>query len=364
MEKKKELIINVLYYGLILALVYLGFKYVLPPLVPFVVAFIMVFLLKRPIKAICRKFAFHDGQAKLFSIILLIVFYSLIIGSLVLLIIGCISMIKSLADIWPTLYAETIKPFFGMVLSGGLLNELNLPSEITYAVNVVINSISSSFETIISFISSFVVAAASSLITSVPNFFISVVICVIASFFIMIDYDKITDYALGMMNDEIKYYYLEIKSFLVNKVFIIIKAYLKIMTITFVELFIGFTIIGLDNAFVIALSIAIFDILPVFGTGGIMIPWIIICLLQQKFILGLELFVIYIVVTIIRNIIEPKIVGAELGLHPLVILASMLIGVRFFGVLGLFGLPIVISFLLYERKEKQIKKEALAQKKG
>ena len=134
------------------------------------------------------------------------------------------------------------------------------------------------------------------------------------------------------------------------------------MSITFIELFIGFTIIQLDSAFLVALSIAIFDILPVFGTGGIMIPWTIICLIQGNYVFAIELLVIYIIVTIIRNIIEPKIVGAELGLHPLVTLASMLVGVRFFGILGLFGFPIGISFILYEWKEKNKNKLVVDEK--
>ncbi|MCI5773936.1 MAG: sporulation integral membrane protein YtvI [Erysipelotrichaceae bacterium] len=352
MEKKKELLINVMYYGLITIGLILALKYIVPPLMPFVVAFIMVYLLKRPIKAICRRFALSHKQTKFASIALLLLFYSLIISGLVFLVIAGISSIKSFLDMWPVLYKETIRPLFDVLMSDSFIDNLHLSSELKYAIEVVSTSINESFSTIMSYVSSFIVASASSFITSIPNFFVSVVMCVIASFFIMSDYDKITGYTMNLMNDKIRFYYDEIKSFLINKVLVILKAYLRIMSITFVELFIGFMIIGIDNAFIIALSIAIFDILPVFGTGGIMIPWILISLLSQNYLLAIELLVIYIVVTIIRNIIEPKIVGAELGLHPLVTLGSMLVGVRFFGVLGLFGFPIILSFLVYEFSDK------------
>ena len=362
MEKKKEFIINIIFYGIILVLVYFGFKYILPPLIPFVIAFVMVYVLKKPIKAICRKFNLSNLQAKIASVALLLIFYVLTIGILTLLVIGCISVIKNFVDSWPSLYSGTIMPFFDMLLNGNGLGNIELPSEIVYAINVIVDSIDNIFSTIMSFLSSFFIGIASSLITNVPNFFISVVVCVIASFFIMIDYEKITGYAIKIMNDKVLYYYLEIKNFLFNKVFVIIKAYLKIMSITFIELFIGFTIIQLDSAFLVALSIAIFDILPVFGTGGIMIPWTIICLIRGNYVFAIELLVIYIIVTIIRNIIEPKIVGAELGLHPLVTLASMLVGVSFFGILGLFGFPIGISFILYEWKEKNKNKLVVDEK--
>ena len=98
---------------------------------------------------------------------------------------------------------------------------------------------------------------------------------------------------------------------------------------------------------IIALLISIFDILPVLGTGGIMIPWSIISLITGDVRLGILLAIVYIVVTVIRNIIEPKIVGQQLGLHPLVTLVSMFIGVNIAGIVGLFGFPILLSLLVH-----------------
>ena len=90
------------------------------------------------------------------------------------------------------------------------------------------------------------------------------------------------------------------------------------MSITFVELVIGLTLIGVDNALIIAFVIAVFDILPVLGTGGIMIPWTVITALQGNYPLALGLLLVYLVVTGVRNIIEPKIVGSQIGLHPVI----------------------------------------------
>ena len=81
------------------------------------------------------------------------------------------------------------------------------------------------------------------------------------------------------------------------------------------------------------------------GDGGIMIPWVVLEAIQGNYPLALGLLAVYLVVTVIRNIIEPKIVGSQVGLHPLVTLMSMFIGAQLFGVLGLFGLPITLSLL-------------------
>ena len=119
------------------------------------------------------------------------------------------------------------------------------------------------------------------------------------------------------------------------------------MSITFVELSIGLSIIGIKHAVLVAFSIALFDILPVLGTGGIMIPWTVLTAIRGDFLLALGLLTVYVVVTVIRNIIEPKIVGSQLGLHPVVTLCSMFVGAQLLGVVGLFGFPIGLSLLRY-----------------
>ena len=122
-------------------------------------------------------------------------------------------------------------------------------------------------------------------------------------------------------------------------------SYALILCITFAELSIGLSVLRVPNAVLIALCIAVFDILPVLGTGGIMIPWGIICLILGKWVLGFGLLVLYVIITVVRNIIEPKIVGYQVGLHPVVTLLCMLTGLQFFGLLGLFGFPITLSLL-------------------
>jgi len=83
----------------------------------------------------------------------------------------------------------------------------------------------------------------------------------------------------------------------------------------------------------------------VLGTGGIMIPVVDHHLFQGNYQTGLSLLFVYLVITVVRNILEPKIVGKQLGLHPVVTLMCMFIGANLFGVIGLFGFPITLSLL-------------------
>ena len=149
-----------------------------------------------------------------------------------------------------------------------------------------------------------------------------------------------------------------IRSYLTDTLFVVIRSYAAIMLLTFTELSILFGIFGIERPVLKAAVIALLDILPILGTGGIMIPWAVISLALGYTKLGIVLFIIYGIVTVIRNYVEPKIVGTQLGLHPIITLVSMFVGLRVFGFWGLFGLPVGISFLWKQRNEKQTAAQA------
>ena len=144
-----------------------------------------------------------------------------------------------------------------------------------------------------------------------------------------------------------------IRIYLTETLFVVIRSYVLIMLLTFTELSILFTVFGIENGVLKAAVIAVLDILPILGTGGIMIPWAIISLVLGYTKLGVELLLIYAIVTVIRNYVEPRIVGAQLGLHPIITLVSMFIGLRLFGFWGLFGTPVAISFFWKNRKKPE-----------
>ena len=85
-----------------------------------------------------------------------------------------------------------------------------------------------------------------------------------------------------------------------------------------------------------AFIIAFVDLLPVLGTGIIVIPWAIFSLVQDRFAFGAGMLIAYTIITIVRQIIEPKIVGEQVGLPAIVTLMAMFLGVRFIGVFGIF----------------------------
>lgn len=126
-----------------------------------------------------------------------------------------------------------------------------------------------------------------------------------------------------------------------------VKAYGLLLLLTFSLLLIGFWILRVEYAFLLAFLIALADLLPVIGVGTILIPWGIIMLIQKEFYLGFGLLILYLVISLIRQVTEPKILGKSLGLHPLLTLFATYVGFSLFGLLGMILAP--IAALLFKR---------------
>ena len=138
-----------------------------------------------------------------------------------------------------------------------------------------------------------------------------------------------------------------------------LRAYLLLLALTFCELLIGFSLLGLDYAFLLAMVIAIVDLLPVFGVGTVLIPWAAVLFLCGNYSLGLGILIIYGVVAIVRQIAEPRIVGGSIGLHPLLTLAAMYIGFKLFGLAGMLLSPAAALCLGLFVRDDEAEKEKL-----
>ena len=124
-----------------------------------------------------------------------------------------------------------------------------------------------------------------------------------------------------------------------------IKAQLILMTITFTELNIGFLIMKVENSLLLSLLIAVVDALPILGTGTILIPWAIIKLISGDYRLGISLLLLYLIVIIVRQLIEPKIVGKQIGMYPLLTLFAMYTGLQAMGFAGMIVGPIIVLII-------------------
>ncbi len=341
-EKKRIFIINFLYFLIVGTIFYIFFRYGIQLLAPFFIAFFAAYILNRPI---CFLSKILNLNRKLIAILMVAVFYGifcLLISMLGIRIASSTqSLIRGLSDIYIGYIQPRLVELFGSIERMALQMDMSLFTLVNEWEAQFIKSVGE-------MVSSFSITAmgiVSDAAASLPGLFIKLLMMVISTFFIAADYDKLVHFFTAQLNGKTKFIFQQIREYIVETLFVCLRSYLLIMIITFIELSIGLSIIGIDHAILIAALIALFDILPIVGTGGIMIPWAIASVLLGDYSLAFSLLLVYLVITVIRNVLEPKIVGQQLGLHPVITLASMFVGVQLFGGVGLFGFPIGLSLL-------------------
>lgn len=220
--------------------------------------------------------------------------------------------------------------------------------------------------------------AMASFATSLPQVLMGVLVTIVATILLMSSRDRILQFAQRQFPDIWVAGALNIRNDLLGALGGYFKAQAKIMTIVFIELLIGFSIIGSQYAVLIALSTALLDALPVFGAGAVLIPSALWGLIFGDYRMGIGCAIMYGCTLVLRQMLEPKMLGQEIGLHPLLTLASMYGGLSIAGVIGLIGGPIFVLvfknlFVAYmdgrtvgevinETPEEKTKKKADAEK--
>lgn len=342
LEQQKIFLIRFAYIAVLLALVYLTLKYALPVLLPFLIAFLIASMLNKPIRFLHQRCHMKRSIAAV-----LVVFSTFGLAGLIFTGLGVriFSFGRTLFQEMPEIYHTTIEP---LIRNMGL--RLNFALEaldptLQSTLGDILSSLLQSLGSLVSAVSMGAIGVISSVASWLPGFFIGLMITIIVTFFVTIDYQKITSFLLRQLPAHGQKTFLEVKNYVYTTLAKVICSYALIMSITFLELLVGLGVMQVSNAVVIALLIAVFDILPVLGVGGILIPWAVISLVNGNIPFSIGLIVLYLFITVIRNILEPKIVGQQVGLHPVATLASMLIGVKLLGALGLFGFPILLSLL-------------------
>lgn len=339
LERKRRFLINVAYVIAVGVIYYVLVRYVLYALMPFTIALLVTIILKRPV----------DHTAKLLHIprkgvafLLVVLFYGLIAALLTHAVIQLIVALVGWFGSLTTIYAENIEPALLRVMDWyeNLVASID-PAHAAQAESIG-NNILGSLASWVASLSRSLVGYAQRLALGTPKFFISLIFCIVSTVFLSMDYPNITYFFLGQFPEKSQQTILEAKNYLLKTIGGMLKSYGLIMFITFCELNIGLRIIGVEDATVLSLIIAIFDILPALGTGGIMIPWVVIELVQGNVMLGVKLLLLYAFITVVRNILEPKIVGESIGLHPVLLLISIYVGGTILGPMGIIIMPFTL----------------------
>lgn len=176
----------------------------------------------------------------------------------------------------------------------------------------------------------------------IPNFFVEVIMVFIALYLISLHLPKMKKQFLNFFDPEVHSRLEIVLQKLQHAVFGFIRAQIIISSLVYLIVFGGFLILGVSYPSASALLVTIVDILPIFGTGAVMIPMALYHYFIGNVFMGLGIFVHYIVIIVFRRIIDPKILADSTGISALSALISMYLGFKLTGFIGLFLGPAVI----------------------
>ena len=356
-EKRKSFIINFVYAVICIGLFYVFIKYCLGVLSPFIIAFIVAYALQRPIKWAQKKL--HLKSHGIISFLLVLLVVCIIFGVLSIAVLILFDELKGFASYLTTQFSS-IDELIVTLENYAMGVIVRLPESIRGTVG---DYVTNAFDSLgegqsqidLSMLSA-PLSGAWSVVKSLPSTLLSVVVAVVSCFFMASDYDKVKELVLGFFSDSKRKSVVKTKRTATKAIAKLLKAYATIMAITFAEMFLGLFLLKLigvyDGSYIAIISFVtcIIDIIPVLGTGTVLIPWAVFNLIFGNFGMGIGLLVIYAVITVIRQIIEPKLVANQAGLPAIITIMAMFLGARIFGAFGIILLPftVIILKLLYD----------------
>lgn len=324
-----------------IALIILGFKLALFYM-PFLVAFTLYLLIEPVIRFCMNKFNF---KRKTSSILILVI---VIFGILGLMIWGIVTIISESSNLLSNLneYVVIIQNFVTEKTSKFDFSKIQISSELSS----IINSSSQDFINHLSEIVKNFLTGLLGKLTSLPTVGFYIVITIMSLYFISTD--KI--YMIDQLEHHLPRKWVRKIANHINGIAKALGGYLKaeatLIFVSFIISLVGlyiYSFVGFDIKYplLVALGIGFVDALPILGSGTVMLPWAVVAACKGNFSLGLAILILWLIMTVVRQIIEPKIVGGNIGVHPIFTLVAMYTGFKISGVIGLFIGPIVLIIL-------------------
>ncbi|MBQ8868507.1 MAG: sporulation integral membrane protein YtvI [Oscillospiraceae bacterium] len=318
-------------------------------LLPFIIGFIFAMLIRSFVRFIedvtgmNSKISAGICTAMCYVLIFLLIYFTvrLFTGEI-------IRFFDNLPQLYETKIAPTIKKIEQLISGFGGKNS-EFEKMITSFLIGAENELSAFFKTL----SGNAAESLAKLLLKIPDLLVTITVTIVSSFFISIDYTAINDFFLSQLKPKTRERFTQIKEVFFKSVSRICVSYFLIFLITFAELSVGLFLLRVKHPLVISMVIAVADIFPVIGTGTILIPWSMIELLNGNKPLALGIFVLFLIISVVRNIIEPKIIGKNSGIHPVATMVAMYVGLKLGGVVCAVALPFVI-IILKELNDKNI----------
>ena len=328
--------------ALSLALLIFGFaKYILPVMMPFLIALLIATVTVSPAR---RLSGIIKAPERVIRLVLSVLFTLVFFLAITLLVWQMSSALwRFLTD-----FAESNRLYdmLSALFSADIPILGDLPPELALRIS---DSISGLVDKGLDAVAGLLTSLAGFL----PQTFFFILVTLISLIYLSLDYDKISSLVKEKLPKKVSAVLNQIRDSFVSVIKKYILSYSLIMTITYFIILSGLWILGVEHSPLIALFVALLDILPVLGVGTVLIPWSIIELALGNKFLGIGLILLFIVNSVARQLLEPKIVGKSLDIHPIITLLMIYVGYALFGLSGLIILPVAVVSIIAVLKGNQ-----------
>lgn len=309
---------------------------------PFIVGFLLAWMANPLVAFISDKCRIRRKAVSVFVIVAVLVCIVLIIyGISGFLGRQAVGFVEDLPEMWKAAEVELSK-----VAAHFTKLYARLPADLQDTLVSVQASLDDYISDLLSKISTPTVYAIGNAAKHIPNIVIGIVMCFLSAYFFIADKDYAGNFLKKYIPDSILMKWDLVWGSLVRSVGGYFKAQLKIEIWMYVLLYLGLIIANVNYAALVALGIAVLDFFPVFGTGTVLVPWAIIKLLSGEYIQAVILAALWCGGQLLRQIIQPKIMGDSMGVPPIPTLFLLYIGWKISGVWGMiFALPVTLIIL-------------------
>ena len=341
-EPYKKVFCIVFYAVLIFILLFVLFKYAVPVLLPFIISFGIACAVRSPARFLHEK----TGAGKNFLSVLLGLALLAVCGSAVCICVWKLayelsSFAKGILEKRDEIlsgaagFSEKLDEFLSRVIPGAHAQTEVLREKLSALI-------SDGVKNIVSGITTKIPAFVGSIFSTLPKMLFFIGATVLSCFYFCLDFDKMRDFIKNNLSKAPLAVLTKFKRASFSAVGKYMRASFIIFILTAAELTVGFLFIGIKYALLLAVVTAFIDMLPVFGSGTVLVPYAVYGFLSGNFRIGTGMLILYLIVTLVRQFAEPRIMGKNLGVHPIVSLAAVYAGYSFFGVIGMIFLPITV----------------------
>lgn len=339
-------IVNLLIFVITVLCVLFLLPYLLRFFMPFVIGAVIAWISGPLVRFFERKL---KVRRKMGTAMVIITVISLVVLLGYLLVAWIVDQAIGFLSDWPQMWEGIQREL--LALGDRITQLLNyLPEDMRKTLLLFEDDLSGQLGDMLSDISTPTFAAVGRFAMNLPTIIVSIVMCLLSAYFFISDREFVSVRIPKYLPKGLAEKWRLILSSIKRSVGGYFKAQLKIECWVYLLMVVGFIILDLDYAFFIAFGIALLDFFPIFGTGTVLIPWAIIKFVNADYFAFAGLLIIWGVGQLVRQIIQPKIMGDTIGVHPIPTLFLLYIGFRVAGVMGMIAaLPIGIILLnLYQ----------------